>query len=301
MNALTEFMCEAAQPAPRPDRLALLVGSVVTPTLSVEPYLAQVEALAEQIKPALAERQGITLLHALIQTLGHEMGFRGNAADYYNPDNSFLHRVLENRLGLPITLSLLYMSIGQRLNIHLTGLGLPGHFMLYYSDSQGEYLIDPFHQTCLPASEVESYLSNLFQSPVQLQMPLSAYEVDSLKLILRLLNNLRMVYITQQDFQRTLDVLNFMVVVAPQEATLWRERGLLHFQSQALLAAESDLRRFFFRANQLHHFVEQRPVAGLQPFIPVAETVDQSTEPSSETLELLTVIDRIRRDVARLN
>ncbi len=300
MNALGQFSQESARPLPRADFLALLVGTMLDPTLSVERYLMHLDELACQVRPIVAGQQGADLPQALLQALGQDLGFRGNLGDYYDPENSFLHRVIDRRLGLPITLSLLYMSIGQRLNIPLTGMGFPGHFMLRFADAEGDFLIDPFHQRTLSTREGERYLSTLFQSPIHLQTSLSAYQMTPFMVLARLLNNLRVLYITRQDFRRTLEVLNFMVVVAPQEAALWRERGLLHFQAHELLAAESDLRRFFYQTHQLHHFIEQRPVAGLQPFGPAVEN-RPFTELNSETLELLSVIDRIRRDVARLN
>ncbi|MBX2999195.1 MAG: transglutaminase family protein [Caldilineaceae bacterium] len=301
MNYLNAFAQELNTPSPQLERLALIIGGIDDLSLDIEIYLEQIENLARQVKRRMpVSAHGCTVIEALLSILRDEMDFRGNVANYYEPANSFLHRVLDRRLGLPITLSVLYMVIGRRLGIRLEGMGFPGHFMLRYEDEEGSWLLDPFYGRVVYATMAEEYLAQVLQQRIDFQYPLDIYRVTTHSLILRLLNNLRTVYLANEVYDQATEVLNFMVMVAPEEDTLWRERALLRFQSGQFLGAESDLRHFFYQRQLLHHFVENRPVGILQPFIlPEVESVP--FRPSGEITELLLVLDHIRTSVARLN
>lgn len=104
------------------DRAWALISAHATPGLDVDAQLARIDDLAAGC-PA-------PTLDALVGHLFGPGGFRGNAADYYDPRNSYLDEVLERRLGIPITLSVLAMEAGRRLGVPLSGVGMPGHFLL---------------------------------------------------------------------------------------------------------------------------------------------------------------------------
>jgi regulator of sirC expression with transglutaminase-like and TPR domain len=298
---LNAFAQELNHPSPQPERLALILGGMDNPSLDIDAYLDQLDDLAWQVKRRMpVPASGRIAVESLLSILRDGMGFRGNVANYYELDNSFLHRVLDRRLGLPITLSLLYMAVGYRLGIHLEGMGFPGHFMLRYRSEEGCWLLDPFHGELVSVAAAGDYLTRIMHQRVDLQYPLDTYRATTRSLILRLLNNLRAVYLANDAFDQATEVLNFMVMVAPEEDALWRERALLRFQSGQLLGAESDLRHFFYQRQLLHHFVESRPIGSLKPFIPL----DEEAPPlhlSGEITELLLVLDHIRSSVARLN
>lgn len=301
MTYLNAFAQELNCPSPQPERLALILGRMDNPALDVDAYLDRLDDLAGEVKRRMpVTDSGRATVESLLSILWDGMGFRGNVASYYEPDNSFLHRVLDRRLGLPITLSLLYMSIGHRLGIQLEGMGFPGHFMLRYQSEEGSWLLDPFHGELMPVTKAGDYLAQIMPQRIDLQYPLDAYQVTTHLLILRLLNNLRAVYLANDAFDQATEVLNFMVMVAPEEEALWRERALLRFQSGQFLDAESDLRHFFYQRQLFHHFIASRPIGSLQPFIPLKEEASP-LRPSGEITELLLVLDHIRSSVARLN
>lgn len=110
---------------------AFLIARAAYPDLDVQAYQRQIEdivtVLRQRVKKDLPPREAIQVIN---QYLFHELGFKGNTQDYYDPANSFLHHVLERRTGIPISLSVLYLLIGQRLHVPLVGVGLPGHFMV---------------------------------------------------------------------------------------------------------------------------------------------------------------------------
>jgi regulator of sirC expression with transglutaminase-like and TPR domain len=301
MNYLHAFAQELNAPSPQLERLALIIGGIDDLSLDIDVYLEQLEDLAQQVKQRMPiSAQGCTAVEALLSILRDGMDFRGNVTNYYEPANSFLHHVLDRRLGLPITLSLLYMAVGRRLGIHLEGIGFPGHFMLRYQSEEGSWLLDPFYGELMPVAKAGEYLARIMPQRIDLQYPLETYRVTTHLLILRLLNNLRAVYLANDAFDQATEVLNFMVMVAPEEEALWRERALLRFQSGQFLGAESDLRHFFYQRQLLHYFVKSHPIGTMQPFIPPKEEASPF-RPSGEITELLLVLDHIRSSVARLN
>ena len=104
------------------------------------------DRIAREIGHKLPEGAGgVEMVGQLSNYLSSKESFRGNAADYYNPENSILHRVLETRLGIPISLSAVYLLVAKRLGIPLLGVAMPGHFILKYDDGGEEVFFDPYN------------------------------------------------------------------------------------------------------------------------------------------------------------
>ncbi len=298
-DCLKAFTAELERDAPRVERLALWIGGVMEPRLHIEPYLAQIDVLAGEASRRLdLALRGQALAEALIAHLGQEMGFAGDLLDYYNPANSYLHQVLERRMGLPITLSVLYMAIAARLGIHLEGVGFPGHFMLRHRDREGDWLLDPFHRAVVAAQDAPAYLARLFGQPIPLATMTDHYVVTTRALILRMLNNLRNVYVANRVFPQALRVLEYMVVVEPRDPELWRDRGLLFMQNGRYLAAENDLRRYFVRRNRLHLFTDGLEIGVLERLGGVWEG---NAAPTEEEQQVLAVLSHIRDEIERVN
>jgi regulator of sirC expression with transglutaminase-like and TPR domain len=297
---LAAFDAERQMAHPRLDRLALLLGGIEAADLAIEPYVDRVEGLVAQVGERLdPEMTSLEQAWVLLSMLHDEFGFQGNRRNYYDSANSYLHHTLDSRRGLPITLSMLYMAVAEPNGLHLTGMGFPGHFMLAITQSPVTYYIDPFYRAILAEDEVALHLSDLFQQPVPLQQPLHVYAVDVDNILLRALNNLRLLYLRQQELSLTEHVLSFMTLLAPDEPGLWRERGAIRFKEGHFLAAEGDLRRYCYLTNQLHEFVNQRPVAHMQP--PIINLNPGPKEFSRDDLELFALVDEIRRTIARQN
>src|SRR5207248_8045816 len=124
--------------------LALRLACDEYANLDVEAYLSELTGMAHEAKTYLRGSLEARVF-GLCRYLFHEMGFRGNVQDYYDPRNSYLNEVLDRRTGLPITLSVLAMAIGRRAGLLIAGIGLPGHFVaLAEADGEG-FLFDPFH------------------------------------------------------------------------------------------------------------------------------------------------------------
>src|ERR1041384_6799719 len=115
-------------------------------------------------------RGGATPVEALNRYLFDEQGFEGNASDYYDPRNSMLHRVLERRTGIPITLSVVYMEVGRHAGLRVEGVGLPGHFVVraYESDDTEGTLVDPFNRKVTDAEECQERVDGIYEGMMRL-------------------------------------------------------------------------------------------------------------------------------------
>ena len=133
-------------------QVALLLAVDEYPDLDVTEYLARLDDMAERLRPELVNDLAVDLA-GLSHFLFSEEGFAGNAADYYDPRNSYLNEVLDRKLGIPITLSVLAIAVGRRVGLHIVGVGLPGHFLAKGIWGPMEFLFDPFHGGLIQAPE----------------------------------------------------------------------------------------------------------------------------------------------------
>jgi regulator of sirC expression with transglutaminase-like and TPR domain len=128
------------------ERALCLVAQIEYPEVDAEAVALQLEEMADALRPQIrADAPARERVERLIEFLFHELGFRGNRRNYYDPDNSFLHRVLERRQGVPISLSAVMILVGRRLGLPLYGVGLPKHFLVKYQDAHTEIFVDPFN------------------------------------------------------------------------------------------------------------------------------------------------------------
>ena len=119
-------------------RAGLLVARLDNDEVDVDAYCQQLEAMAAELTARVAaDADPSAKLAALRKYLFDENGFHGSRGDYYNRANSYLNEVLDDREGLPITLSMVYMELGRRLGLNLVGIGLPGHFVVGHADGDG--------------------------------------------------------------------------------------------------------------------------------------------------------------------
>src|SRR5579871_245723 len=123
----------------------LLIAQDAYPELNVEAYLHRIEAIAEGVRSRIpADAFAEQRIVALNNYLFGELRISGNAADYYDPRNSYLNEVIDRCTGIPITLSVLYMEVGQRVGLALKGVSFPGHFLVKLRVKRGQLVIDPF-------------------------------------------------------------------------------------------------------------------------------------------------------------
>nr|HMN31369.1 transglutaminase-like domain-containing protein [Caldilineaceae bacterium] len=231
-NFVDQFAQELQRPTPRLERLALAIAGLGSPELDAPGCLRQLDELAELMRVELVGvPAGRPRAERFLAVLTQDFGFTGNQDDYYDPSNSYLNEVLRKRVGLPIMLSLICIALGERLELDVVGGGFPGHFMARYQDALGAWLLDPFHGAVVEPAEADHYLSQLFQRQILLTAEMHR-AVSTSALAQRILNNLRNVFLSRGDYSMAASVLDFMLVLAPLDSSLWQERGLLHYYAQ---------------------------------------------------------------------
>lgn len=177
---------------------------------------------------------------ALAAYLSSDCGFRGNSEDYYAPENSFINRVLERRLGIPISLAVIYIEVAKRAGVVASGVGFPGHFLVRIQDSESHVIVDPFSNRILDRPELE----RLCQVATHGRRRLSDEMLEpapTRNVIARMLLNLRGVYASRADRRPLLLVLDRLVDLLPMAVEHRRDRGLLCAELGAPRAALSDI------------------------------------------------------------
>jgi regulator of sirC expression with transglutaminase-like and TPR domain len=227
-------------------RAALTFARVEDPQLDIEHYVRRVDELATRVAEQIQEPDDpaqiiATLNHVLFQ----EEMFRGNTVDYYSPRNSFIHDVLDRRLGIPITLALVYMEVGRRVSFQLFGVGMPGHFLLKHYDVDGRsILIDAFERGSIVTEEdCRQKLDSIYSGQVALQ-PEFLLPVTRRQMLTRMLNNLRSVYLSQRDFRRAVQIVDLILVIYPRSPEDMKQRAVLRYNLNDYRGALSDFEEY---------------------------------------------------------
>lgn len=228
------------------DEAALAIAAEDTPDLEPAVYLARLDHLAERVR-ARAPAGAASILKALREVLHVEEGFRGNDADYYDPRNSFLNHVLDRRLGIPITLSVLWMEVGRRAGLRLQGVGFPGHFLAKYASPGGpEVFVDAYHGGEMLSAD-ECAARHHARSGQELDRR-HLEGVSHRQLLARMLHNLRRVYADRKDPVGAWWVADRLLLVSPGQLEALRDRGLAAAKLGGGAAAAKDLEEYLSKA-----------------------------------------------------
>jgi regulator of sirC expression with transglutaminase-like and TPR domain len=210
--------------------LALHLARDEYPAVDVEAYLAELAAMAREARRYLRGPLPARV-HGLCRYLFHDLGFRGNQKDYYDPRNSYFNQVLDRRTGIPITLSAVAIAVGNRAGLRVEGIGLPGHFIARAADGDAEVLFDPFHGgRVLTVTDCE----NLVRQATGREWEVTEERLRPAPVGLiaqRMLHNLKGVYLKQSDFGRAARVLERLRQLAPADIELQRDLGVCLIQT----------------------------------------------------------------------
>lgn len=209
-------------------RAALLIAQDEYPTLDVDRYLAQLDQMAAAVRLRLQEAGGPDdIIGALNGYLFDELGFSGNRLDYYNPRNSFLNDVLDLRTGIPITLSVVYIEIGRRLQLPIRGVGLPGHFIVRYHGAEPVF-VDPFNGgERLTEADCWERLHEIFGAPVAFRTEWLV-PVGNRQILARMLYNLKGIFVRNKEHRRAVPVVEKILTLNPDAFQELRDLGSLH-------------------------------------------------------------------------
>jgi len=223
-------------------RASLLISQEEYPDLDIDQYIQTLDEMALDLHSRLAGgRASGQILDVMNQYLFDEMGFSGNREDYYNPKNSFLNEVLDTRLGIPITLSVIYLELGWRLGLALAGVGLPGHFIVSYKDGEEELLIDPYNAgSLLSMEDCQQRLDQIYGGVLTLR-PEYLSPLPRKGILVRILNNLKSIYISRREHAKALAASERILLLDPESVHELRDRGLLFAQTGLFARAIADL------------------------------------------------------------
>lgn len=198
--------------------------------LDVEAYLSQLTAMAHESKRYLTGNLEARVA-GLCRYFFHDMGFRGNVQDYYDPRNSYLNEVLERRTGIPITLSVVVMAVGWRAGLEIVGVGLPGHFIVKAIDRNREVLFDPFHGgRQLTSPECENVVAQATGQPFHIRSD-SLQAAPPALIVHRMLTNLKNIYMNANDLPRAIRVIERLLQLRPRDIIEQRDLGICLIQS----------------------------------------------------------------------
>ncbi len=240
-------------------RAALVIAQMEYPDLEVEPYLKRMDRLATVIKDLVGDEDSVFRLLACINiVLFKQEGFQGNRSNYYDPKNSFLNDLIDRKMGIPITLSVLYQEVARRAGLTLHGVGFPGHFLLKHIDHEEEIIIDPFNGGEVRSdAELQSLLDEIYPGKAVLKFEFLS-PVSKRQILKRMLINLRGIYLHQGDFLRGLSVEERLVILEPNPVREYRDRGLLHLRIENFSQALEDLETYLRLASDANDADEIR-------------------------------------------
>lgn len=224
---------------------ALHLAQEEYPQLAVEAYQAQLDEMAAAVRQQLpAEPYPLRRIQVLNAYLYEELGYRGNTENYYDPRNSYLNDVMDRRVGIPISLSLLYLEVASRIGLPMVGIGFPGHFLVRPTVRDMAVFVDPFHQgEVLFIEDCQERLQQMYGPNAQLRSHFLE-PVGARQFLGRMLNNLKMIYLNRQDITRALAAIERILLLFPNDSQERRDRGLLYYHEGRLIEARQDLEAY---------------------------------------------------------
>ncbi len=229
------------------DEAALAIAAEEYPNLDRRACLGRLDAMAKAVEARLGDlRPPLMVLQAIQAVLRDEERFRGNEKDYYDPRNSFLNEVLDRRLGIPITLSLITVEVARRVGLSLQGVGFPGHFLAKCPKQpglSGDVFVDAFNGwELLGADECTARFRTVLHG--RKFDPAFLDAVDGRHILSRLLHNLKRIYVEKGDDVRALWVVDRLLLLQPENLEERRDRGLVSARLGGTAAAVRDLEAY---------------------------------------------------------
>ncbi len=227
------------------DIASLELASIEFPGLDFESSLFRLDNLAEQIQTRLTgNASALDFIKAANELLFEVLQFRGNEEEYNDPRNSCLNSVLTRRLGIPISLSVLYIEVARRLGRPIYGVGLPGHFIVAYEDAESRYWIDPFHGGRILSFADCRALAKQTAGVDLRSNPAVLAPVNKRQILVRMLSNLKAIYIRGEAFDKARQVLDLLIDGMPDYAEEYRHRGIVHLRQHNHRAAKTDFETY---------------------------------------------------------
>jgi len=227
---------------------ALVIASEEYRDLDIPAYLALLDELANKLKRRLRpDISPADTIVALNRYLFDELGFSGNAADYYDPRNSFLNEVLDRKRGIPITLALVYIEIGRRIGLPVQGISFPAHFLVKCKLREGTIVLDPYAKgRSLSFDDIKQRVKSLRNGvePPRSVVAGMLVAASSKEILVRMLRNLKSIYSHHREWHKALTATDRIISVIPDSAEEYRDRGMIYLNLECFRAALFDLQAY---------------------------------------------------------
>lgn len=275
------FTSAALSPDPDLAVAALMIARIEYPALDASPYLAQLDAIGEEARrrvnqapataaeaPPQVDPDRYAKVMALNGYLFGEMRFVGNEVHYEDPRNSFLNEVLDRRIGIPISLAVVYLEVARRAGLHVDGVNFPGHFLLrardaVTTDAHSEVvIIDPFHGGARLSEYdcrqlLRQHVGDEAAFDSALLVPATRHEI-----VVRILVNLKRLYVRMRSFPQARAISSLLLGIDPAAVSELRDRGLLAYHLEDFPAALRDLEEYLRLSPKSSDWAEHDLVAG---------------------------------------
>ena len=257
-------------------RASLLISQAEYPDLNISYYLEVIEDLGLRVRANASDDSVMAPIQTLNHVLFDEEGFRGNEEEYYDPRNSYLNDVVDRKVGIPITLSVLYMEVARHAGLNVKGVSFPGHFIVKHETPEGPLFVDPFYGGMVLEKE---HLAQRLRLAGGGFMPFRDHHLAAstdAQIVTRMLNNLKGIYASRRDYDKVLTTIQMLLDVSPWDLDELRDRGKVHLQLKNYQLALADLETYLrFSPDAEDAEVIGRSVQylkGLAPRGPVQET-----------------------------
>jgi regulator of sirC expression with transglutaminase-like and TPR domain len=230
------------------DKSCLLVCAVYDPTVDVGKYLSCLDDFAAQALTTADRTGSYAMIGSVLRTLFEQGGFRGNDQAYDDAGNSLLASVIERRVGIPITLSIVLMEVSRRIGLPLEGVGLPGHFVVRFPDPSSRLYIDPFHGgAILDVAQCVALVERIYHGRLTWRDEFLA-PLSSRGMVKRVLLNLKNSLSQAKDYPAALSAIQLRMALDPSDATELRDRGILFARLRRYDRAIEDLEAYLHRS-----------------------------------------------------
>ena len=224
---------------------AILIAQAAYPDIEVSLYLDRLDRLAARVKHDMAaDMEAADIIAGINHVMYDEENFCANRENYYDPDNSYLNRVLDRKTGIPITLSLIYIEIARRLGLDVRGIGLPGHFIAALYHESGKIFIDPFNggkictmDDCL---EIVRNYTGETEAPGLHWLE----SVNKNELLARILRNLKLIYARRENDIMLFKMIHWILTLQPDAPAELQARAMLYEAMGNPARAVEDWERF---------------------------------------------------------
>ncbi len=222
------------------EHAALVIAAETQEDLDVDTYLATLDDLALTLKKKISTDPSIAA-QQLIDFIYKDEQFKGNTKDYYAPENSYLNRVIDTRQGIPLSLALIHLAIGNRLKINIKGINFPGHFLIQYEALENR-IIDPFTGRKLSQSDCATLLKQI-AGPTAVFHPSHLQPATNIGILARLLDNLKQIHWRNNNWQSTGLCLRQQILLMPEHYDFQIQYGAVKEMQGDRIGAEQTYRR----------------------------------------------------------